>query len=103
MLDLIELQQRAGHETGVFAMTHPHNEPSPFAPHYPPHVEYDPMPDGILDRVHAGALMFWNHKAAKGLAAVIEEFRPDVATCKTCTTSSHHRSFAPFGGAACRR
>ena len=79
MLDLIELQQVAGHETAVYAMTHPSNEPSLFAPHYPPHVEYDPMPGVIVDKVRAGALMFWNRRAATGLAAVIEQFRPDVA------------------------
>ena len=79
MLDLIDLQQAAGYETAVFAMTHPRNEPSPFVQHYPPHVEYDPMPGGIVDKARAGALMFWNHKAATGLAAVVEKFRPDVA------------------------
>ena len=79
MLDLIELQQRAGHETAVFSMTHPRNEPSPFAQHYAPHVEYDPLPAGIAGKVRASALMLWNRKASSGLAAVIAQFRPDVA------------------------
>ena len=79
MLDLAELQRQAGHETALFAMTDSRNEPSPYSPHYPPHVEYDPMPDGVANKVRAGALMLWNRKAATGLAAVIEQFRPDVA------------------------
>jgi glycosyltransferase involved in cell wall biosynthesis len=79
MLDLMELQQKAGHETAVFAMTHPRNEPSAYSRHFPPQVEYDPLPDGITNKVRASALMFWNRKAASGLATVIEQFRPDVA------------------------
>jgi glycosyltransferase involved in cell wall biosynthesis len=79
MLDLAELQREAGHETAVFAMTHDRNEPSPYSRHYAPHVEYDPLPDGIALKVRAGALMLWNRRAATGLAAVIEEFQPDVA------------------------
>lgn len=79
MLDLAELQRAAGHETAVFAMAHERNEPSPYSRHYAPHVEYDPLPDGLTLKIRAGASMLWNRKAAGGLAAVIDEFRPDVA------------------------
>ena len=79
MLDLAELQREAGHETAVFAMTHARNEPSPYSQHYPPYVEYDPLPDGIGAQLRAGAGMLWNRAASSGLAAVIEKFRPDVA------------------------
>jgi glycosyltransferase involved in cell wall biosynthesis len=79
MLDLAELQAKAGHEVAFFGMDHPENPPLPLAAHFPPHVELDLPPRRVYARVTAGARMIHSSESRRGIDAVLSRFRPDVA------------------------
>ncbi len=79
MLDLAELQAKAGHEVAFFGMEHPENPPLPLAAHFPPYVQLDPPPPGAYQRVAAGLRMIYSTDSRRGIDAVVRHFRPDVA------------------------
>jgi glycosyltransferase involved in cell wall biosynthesis len=79
MLDLAELQARAGHEVVFFGMEHPENPPLPHRAQLAPNVELDPPPAGVARRVAAAAQMVWSPAARRGLDQLLASFRPDVA------------------------
>ena len=79
MLDLADLQRRAGHEVAFFGMDHPDNEPQEHAARFPPALELDPPPASLPGRLRAAGRMLWSTSAARGIDAVVEAFRPDVA------------------------
>ena len=78
MLDVVDLQRRAGHEVELFGMAHPDNLPDlPLADTFPSHVELEPAPGGLAG-LAAGARMVWSPSSARGMARALERFRPDV-------------------------
>jgi glycosyltransferase involved in cell wall biosynthesis len=79
MLDLAELQAKAGHEVAFFGMDHPENPPLPLAAHFPSYVQLDPPPEGAVRRVTAGLRMLNSSESRRGMEAVLRRFRPDVA------------------------
>ncbi|ROT28135.1 glycosyltransferase [Micromonospora sp. HM5-17] len=79
LFDLAALQRAAGDTVAYFGMAHPENEPSlAYARHFPPRVDLEPPPPGLGARVAATARMIWSPASRRGLARVIDEFRPDV-------------------------
>lgn len=79
LLDLAALQRAAGDEVAYFGMTHPENEsPLPYAGHFPAEVELEPPPRGLGPRAVAAGRMLWSPTSRRGLARVIDDFRPDV-------------------------
>ena len=40
--------------------------------------DYEPPPPGLSRKLRAGAGMFWSRPAARAMAAVVDEFRPDI-------------------------
>ncbi|MGH8905238.1 MAG: glycosyltransferase family 4 protein [Egibacteraceae bacterium] len=79
MEDVAALQRGAAHEVAFFGMAHPANGAQRFAEHFPPHLQLDPPPPTLAGRARAMGRMLWSAAAARGIAAVIEAFRPDVA------------------------
>ncbi|WP_131742776.1 glycosyltransferase [Actinomadura roseirufa] len=79
MLDLAALQRAQGDETAFYAMEHPDNISTPYAPHFPGHLEMNPLPPGLAGKVRGAGRMMWSTGARRGLARVIAGFRPDVA------------------------
>jgi glycosyltransferase involved in cell wall biosynthesis len=79
MLDVAELQARAGHEVAFFGMDHPDNPPQRFAAHLPAFVQLEPPPAGLRGRAAAAARMLWSTSSRRGIDAVVRDFRPDVA------------------------
>ena len=79
MLDLAALQREQGDEVAFFAMSHPENDPSPYARHFPAHLEMNPLPPGIGGKIAGGGRMLWSTSSRRGIAQVIADFRPDVA------------------------
>jgi glycosyltransferase involved in cell wall biosynthesis len=79
MLDVAELQARAGHEVAFFGMDHPDNPPQRFATHLPAFVQLEPPPPGVRRRAAAAARMLWSTSSRRGIDAVVRDFRPDVA------------------------
>lgn len=81
MFDVAALQRSAGHEVGFFGMDHPENDrPLPLEHTFAPHVELEPAPGGLAG-VAAAARMVWSRSSARGMAAALEEFRPDLVHC----------------------
>lgn len=78
MEDVAALQVAAGHEVAFFGMQHPENPPMPYEAHFPSHVELDPAPAGLGAKVQTFGRMVWSTSARRGMAAVLEDFRPDL-------------------------
>lgn len=78
MLDLAALQQARGHDVEFFAMDHPENLPATYQAHFPPFVALDPPPAGLGPRLSTALTIIHSSRAAAGMKAVIEAFKPDV-------------------------
>jgi glycosyltransferase involved in cell wall biosynthesis len=82
MLDLAELQRGQGHEVELFGMRHESDsEPHRFESLFPSQVDLDPAPDSVVDKGRSAARMIWSSSSRRGMAAVVEQFRPDVVHC----------------------
>jgi glycosyltransferase involved in cell wall biosynthesis len=82
LLDLADLQRRQGHEVELFGMRHEADTaPHRFENLFPSQVDLDPAPDGALTRARSAARMMWSTSSLHGMAAVLEQFRPDVVHC----------------------
>ncbi|WP_424535215.1 glycosyltransferase [Sphaerisporangium viridialbum] len=79
MLDLAEVQAGRGNQVAFFAMRHPDNIPSQYEASFPRYVELNPMPRSPIGKARGAARMLWSRSARRGIAKVIEDFRPDVA------------------------
>ncbi len=78
MLDLGAQLRRRGHEVEYFAAAHPDNLPATYEHLFPAVDDYDPPPAGLSRKLRAGAGMFWSRRAARSMAAVLDEFQPDI-------------------------
>jgi len=78
MLDVAQRQRDQGHRVEFFAMDHPDNQPATYSHLFPRHVQTDPAPTSLRGRLDTTATMLWSGRAAKAMAAVADEFRPDV-------------------------
>src|SRR4051812_24545917 len=78
MAGVAELQREAGHETAFFGMQHPANEPQLYERFFPSYLELEPPPDALTDKVKGFGRMVWSPSAQRGMASVVEDFRPDV-------------------------
>ncbi|WP_203897759.1 glycosyltransferase [Virgisporangium aliadipatigenens] len=79
LLDVAAAQRARGDEVGFFGMAHPLNDaPQRFAAHFPPRVELDPAPRGVLRRAAVAGRMVWSPRSRRGLARTLAQFRPDV-------------------------
>lgn len=76
--DVAALQRQHGHDVALFGMAHPDNDPEPYARHFPPLLELDPAPPGAPAKAAAVARMLYSRSSRRGIARVLEEFRPDV-------------------------
>jgi len=75
---LTRLLEGAGHAVIPFAMRHPDNDPSPWETRFPSWV--DPWgPRGLLGRLGLLPRLIWSRDAARSIASIIAEIRPDVA------------------------
>jgi glycosyltransferase involved in cell wall biosynthesis len=78
MLDVAAMHEAAGHDVAFFAMRHPDNLSSRYERWFPSQVDFDPLPSGIVRRVEGAGRLLWSTSAARGMEAVIRDFRPDV-------------------------
>ena len=78
MLDLAELQEKAGDAVAFFGMDHPLNPPHAYQDSFPPNLELNPPPAGLGARAAAAGRMLWSREAAGGITRVLDQFRPDV-------------------------
>ena len=78
LFDVAALQRAAGHEVAFFGMSHPENEPMPYARSFPRRIEFDPVPSDVRGKVEGVGRMLWSSSARRGIDEVLEAFRPDV-------------------------
>ena len=81
MLDVARRQRAAGHEVALFGMQHPENEPQLYQDYFPSYAEFEPPPRSVPQRVKLAGRMLWSSSAARGIATVVDQFRPDVVHC----------------------
>jgi glycosyltransferase involved in cell wall biosynthesis len=78
MLDLATLLRDDGHTVEFFGMQHPRNDDVAYASRFPTEVAFDADAVGLAARSRSVARMMWSSSTAHGIAAVIDDFRPDV-------------------------
>ncbi len=77
-LDMGEILTNAGHEVAYFAMEDAHNLETPWSRYFVSSVDYHKK-QNLIDKIHAGLRILWNHEANTKLEALIKEFQPDIA------------------------
>lgn len=78
MFDETRWLEAAGHEVGAFAIHHPRNAPSPFARHFAPAADYGEETPAWRQLPQLPRAI-WSAPAARALAGLLAEWRPDVA------------------------
>lgn len=79
LLDLAQMQKEHGDQVAFFGMQHPENTVGEHQDAFPPEVQFEPPPAGVLPKVRTVARMMWSTSAARGIQQVVRSFRPDVA------------------------
>lgn len=77
MLTTAARQEALGHEVEFFSMQDERNLDATYTSEFPTHVSFE-HPEGARDRAVAAGRMVWSPSAARGMARVVERFRPDV-------------------------
>ena len=78
MLDLATLLRGDGHTVEFFGMQHPRNDTVAYEAHFPSEVAFDAEAVGLAARSRSVARMMWSSTAHRGIAEVLDDFRPDV-------------------------
>lgn len=78
MLDVAALQAERGCEVAFWGTDHPETPPQRYQSLLAPYAELEPAPRGLPGVVAAGRTL-WSETARRRLAAVLDDFRPDVA------------------------
>ena len=78
MEDLAAIQAEAGHAVEFFAMAHPENRPARFEEAFPAHVQLEPPPPSLIGKLRASGRVLWSTSSRRGMAEVVDAFRPDV-------------------------
>lgn len=77
-LDVAERQQARGHDVALFGMQHPQNPSLPLSDLFPPLLELDPPPEGLMAKASAAGRMLWSPSSRDGMARAVVRFAPDV-------------------------
>ena len=78
MLDLAERQAASGHTVEFFSMQDERNLPATYEQLFPANVSFEPPPTGLAARLSSSGRMIYSPSSAKGMARLVEQFRPDV-------------------------
>jgi glycosyltransferase involved in cell wall biosynthesis len=81
MLDLVRRQRARGHDVEFLATDGPTDLPTRYRSRFPARIELDPAPRHPRDQLRAVATMLWSRTAAASIAAVLDDFAPDVVHC----------------------
>lgn len=79
--DLARLLEERGHEVVHFSMNHPKNEPYAYDRFFISHIDYAKSNKhrNLRSAYRVLTTSFWNREAQTNLAALLREFKPDVA------------------------
>jgi glycosyltransferase involved in cell wall biosynthesis len=76
LFNLKRLLESRGHRVEVFAMDHPLNEPATYSRWFVPYMDFHAIrPEGFVE---AARRVIWDPGAARRIASVLDEFRPDM-------------------------
>ncbi|MDP2631974.1 MAG: glycosyltransferase [Candidatus Uhrbacteria bacterium] len=78
MLELIKLQEEAGHTVAPFAMHYPKNDPSPWSEFFVSEINTESGAGRGVDAVRQFGRALWSHEAYKQMLGMIEAFRPEI-------------------------
>jgi glycosyltransferase involved in cell wall biosynthesis len=81
MLDVAARQRAQGHEVRVWGMDHPENDADHVLGPLPSYVEFEPAPDGAVERLRLAGRMIWSREAKAALGSALDAWRPDVVHC----------------------
>lgn len=71
-----QLLRSKGHETAVFSIQHPQNEPSPWSDYFPSNVTFSSS--GIVDNLKAARRIFHSREVVRKFNKILSDFKPDV-------------------------
>ncbi len=77
--DMAEILEKRGHEVAFFSMEHPKNEPTRWSQYFVSNVDYHNEEASLYQKVTAAIRIIWNTEANRKLAALIDDFQPDIA------------------------
>ena len=78
LFGLMELMKSRGHEAALFSMADPRGEATAYDRYFAPHMEFK-SETSLWRKLAAAAHAMYSRQARGGIAAMIKEFRPDVA------------------------
>ncbi|MCP4536224.1 MAG: glycosyltransferase family 4 protein [Chloroflexi bacterium] len=76
LFNLERILQTQGHTVAVFSMHHPQNRPATDQRHFVPHVDFRDLT--LWGHLSAALRVLWFPQAARSIARVLDEFRPDI-------------------------
>lgn len=79
LFDLMGLLKVHGHDTAIFSMSHPKNEPSPYASFFVPLADFNDTQLGILEKLRLSQRVIYYREARRRLRPLIHSFHPDLA------------------------
>ena len=77
--DMADILTKGGHEVAFFSMKHVQNEPTVWSKYFVSEVDYSDKKLSLGRKIHSALRIIWNHEANVKLAALINDFQPDVA------------------------
>ncbi len=79
--DLASVLEEHGHDVAHFAMHHPQNEPCEYSNFFINHIDYDQLSrqKTLKNTIRVLKTSFWNLESQRKLAALLDEFKPDIA------------------------
>ena len=81
MLDLVARQRERGHAVEFLATEGVIDLETRYRHLFPRRITLDPPPSGTAARVGTAATMVWSRRAAVAMAAMLDDFRPDIVHC----------------------
>lgn len=78
MMDVAAIQKRLGHDVAFFGMEHVENIPTRYSKYFPSSVDFGAEHASVLQRIELTGRMLYSKSARAGMAAVLDDFEPDV-------------------------
>lgn len=77
--DMARILVEHGHEVAFFSMHDPNNVSTTWERYFVESVDYGALDLSLVERLRMAGRILWNHEANRKLAALLQEFQPDIA------------------------
>ena len=71
-----QLLRSKGHETAIFSVRHPQNEPSPWEKYFPENIDFSSS--GVTGKISAMMRLFYSREVSRKFNKILSDFKPDV-------------------------